>query len=1356
MSPTTQEFLPPEAPLAIADVLARYGATVVRVRVAAEIDREAEAAEAAVQAAAAEERARKAAWEAEERRQRFGAVAPACVAHGWSLFPQARSGRRGPILVKQAGRSRKGLEWKPLQTRLPTSDEISWWAESEGPGNRANLALIMGEVSGRALCLDIDVSDPALAQAILALVDQHLGRTEFRRVGRAPRLVLIYRSDVSDPVRNKTYALDAKDDGGNEQAIEVLADRKPVTAFGAHYKTGAHFQWVGACRPDTHGPEHAPVITQAQVEALISAVDAAGIIVPGLRNAVAWGDGVALDPALVTASGFVQPAVNRAMAGVKWDGTGRIVAGREAFLHSRAFTYVVKNPSMALTDEGRYALAGHLIAECADLFAAGGDRFKSSTELARGCRERIDSAAAKLARGEIQARGIVRDEATGKVSAALVVPHAVERQESDDLAWLPRERAQLPDDVVFSPADPDLARDRALISDAERGEQAVGIGTAIVSVFQDFHRMVREDFPLGKEAPVRPVWLLRTPTGSGKSSTAVKVTTDDLATNGPILGEKTEGGRRRGALVYMQPSYDNIHENVDRFHASKRGAQAVFRKNAEAAARDLPEGTRYLILEGKERGGCVRVADQQVLRAAGISTANLCRAQVPDGVGGTEEKFCPHYEACPVIAARKRIKEAEVIFVPTAFLTSPNLPAGLLEHTAGVIIDERCWTEILRWDVFPTSVLEMHRAPPRVYKRDKGVTGEDLAASREYAARTVAKAIRGGYDPAAGLVAEHGMETAEGMVEDAIKVVGRAQEAGRKLHPGMNSDAIRELAERPKGKNLREEWRLWKIIGERLAALKHDAVIRDLNGGRDRLDRDGNVMPGMARGDRDFRIQSLDGGANVRISWRAEPNFSEKPILLLDASADEDLTSKCWGGREVALTHLDAKLNLRTVLVADRTWHTGAFNMARAGTDKKGRRAVAGAIRLARHAITSASLLYAHGRVLVGAPKAVRASLMDAWGEAPNIDWAHYGAIRGLDFAREHLAAFSIGRHEFPMRVIDGIVAAATYDDPEPEPPIDHWGDGYLHNADGTFAVDDYGRAISISPPQVRRTHPLRNGGSVTVTVSQYDGWAGKIVDQFREQELSQFAGRLRPVYRVGQAPLWIAGSKVLPEGFVVDEVVSMSDLADPARVGAVFDAIRRTGVADASVIAEHAWDSRLKGMPAAVLHELGLDTADMASRWSTGMMSVEAVVDDVSTIVQVPAYVGDPVAHVRETYERLGRTVTETEFLGHGAQPAGGYARSEEGDKVVAEVGTRAQRVEAELATRQAVMDRLGRVADTFGKGGTARWLAETMNIDEQIVLEANPPPPEDGGGEVIALPGPGDAAPAAPTAPDEAAAAA
>ncbi|WP_146221780.1 MULTISPECIES: bifunctional DNA primase/polymerase [Methylobacteriaceae] len=1350
----------------LAAVMARFqGASVVSVRDAAAVDHAAEAAERAARQAAAdaaaEVRAREFAWQQEEHRQSFRSVAPACVANGWSLFPQARRGRRGPILVLQANNSRKTLQWGPYQERLPTPDELTWWANSERRDNRANTALIMGPISGGALAVDIDVSNPAISDVVLRLADQHLGRTEFRRVGRAPRIVLIYRSDPADPVRNKSFALDAKDAEGADQAIEVLADRKPITAFGAHHKTGRHFEWVGACRPDTHGPEHAPVVTQAAIEAFVSAIDAAGVIVPNLRRALAVGDGPMIDPALVTASGFVRPGVNMSMSGVVWDAQGKVSGGREAYVHSRAYSYVLHNAGLALTEDGPYTLAGLLKDECEAAFAPGGTKFKSPQELVRGCRERIDSSVAKLKRGEMKSRGIVRDEATGKVTAVPVVPHAVERLEADDLSWLPTERAKLPDDVVLEPADPALARERALISKAERDEQSLRLGTSIVEVFRKFHDIVRRDHALGKEAPVRPVFLLRTPTGAGKSSTAVRVTTEDLAKNGPILGAGSvgEGEQRRparGAMLYMQPSYDNIAENVERFQRSSRGATAVFRRNAEAAAKDLPAGTRYLILEGKERGGCLRADDQRVLRAAGISTANLCKAQVEDGVGGTEERVCSHYDTCPVIAARKLITEAEVIFVPTAFLTSPSLPAGLLDHVAGVIIDERCWTEIFRWDIFPTATLDQHRAPPRTYKRDKGETGEDLAVARQYAARTAAEAIRKHRDVAAMLVVEHGMEKAEAFVEAAVKVCGRAQEAGRKLHPGMNSEAIKLLAERPKGKHLREEWRFWKIVEERLAALKHDGVIRDLNGGRDRLDRDGNAMPGQARGERDYRIQTLDGGANVRISWRAEPNFAEKPILLLDASADEELTSKCWGGRDVQVTHLDAELNLRTVLVADRAWRSAEFQMAYAGADKSKRRAIAATVKRFRHAISAASLLYGHGRILVGAPKATRAALMDAWGEPANCDWAHYGAIRGLDFARRHLVAFSVGRHEFPVRVIDGIVAAATYDDPEPETPIDPWGDGCVHNEDGSLATDDRGYAIEVRPPQVRRTHPLRNGGSVTVTVSEYEGrWARTIQRQFREEELAQFAGRLRPVYRVDEeAPLWIAGSKVLPEGFVVDDVVGMADLADPARVGALFDAIRRTGVADARVIAERAPDSRLRGAAAAVLHELGLDAPDATSRWSKGMAAVEAVVDGVSTTVQVPAYVGDPVAHVRETYAAFGMDVTETEFLALGAQPAGGYARSEEGDKVVAEVGTRAARAAREISVREEVRASFDRVASNFRTDAATLFGPHGIDMDEQMVLVANPPPPADDGAEVIPLPVGTGSGPAVQSEPDAAAA--
>ncbi|MFC6777007.1 hypothetical protein [Methylobacterium gregans] len=152
-------------------------------------------------------------------------------------------------------------------------------------------------------------------------------------------------------------------------------------------------------------------------------------------------------------------------------------------------------------------------------------------------------------------------------------------------------------------------------------------------------------------------------------------------------------------------------------------------------------------------------------------------------------------------------------------------------------------------------------------------------------------------------------------------------------------------------------------------------------------------------------------------------------------------------------------------------------------------------------------------------------------------------------------------------------------------------------------------------------------------------------------------------------------------------------------------------------------------------------------------MAAVEAVVDGVSTTVQVPAYVSDPVAHVRETYSALGMDVTETEFLALGAQPAGGYARSEEGDKVVAEVGTRAARAARELAVRDEVRASFDRVASNFGTDAATLFGPHGIDMDEQMVLVANPPPADDGA-EVVTLPVAKGSGPAVPSEPDAAAA--
>ncbi len=81
----------------------------------------------------------------------------------------------------------------------------------------------------------------------------------------------------------------------------------------------------------------------------------------------------------------------------------------------------------------------------------------------------------------------------------------------------------------------------------------------------------------------------------------------------------------------------------------------------------------------------------------------------------------------------------------------------------------------------------------------------------------------------------------------------------------MSLEAARTLAETPKSAHLREEARFWRIIGERISALKHDAVHQSL------VDETGIGYPTKAKGEKEFRIQAR--GDDIRISWRVEPNM---------------------------------------------------------------------------------------------------------------------------------------------------------------------------------------------------------------------------------------------------------------------------------------------------------------------------------------------------------------------------------------------------------------------------------------------------------------------------------------------------
>ncbi|HDZ71453.1 MAG TPA: hypothetical protein ENH55_01355 [Aurantimonas coralicida] len=174
--------------------------------------------------------------------------------------------------------------------------------------------------------------------------------------------------------------------------------------------------------------------------------------------------------------------------------------------------------------------------------------------------------------------------------------------------------------------------------------------------------------------------------------------------------------------------------------------------------------------------------------------------------------------------------------------------------------------------------------------------------------------------------------------------------------------------------------------------------------------------------------------------------------------------------------------------------------------------------------------LHADGRVLVAATKGVRRALQTSWASPVNSDFLHFGDLRGLDFAKHHVAAISVGRMELPPGVLSGLAAALTYDDEVPEPPsyrgspASNGGAGRVHRTKRRLMMRD-GRDVEIEVPE----DPAK--------------WGSLLQRQFREEELLQFVGRLRPVYRSGEPAVWYALTNALPDAIVWDELVGLERL---------------------------------------------------------------------------------------------------------------------------------------------------------------------------------------------------------------------
>ncbi|ACS43928.1 Hypothetical protein MexAM1_META2p1160 (plasmid) [Methylorubrum extorquens AM1] len=1216
-----------------------------------------------------------------EGRRPYSHCAQRCWENGWVTFPQQRDGDRKPT---------KGVTYKQWSERAQTLREVIDMTCLRDAAAQ-NVATVTS-AQNRVFVVDVDVQNVAITDAIIRLARRMLGVPFIREYTQSRgKASLIYSTDpANDPVALKrSYPVLSRDGKPTSQAVEILSNNAAFTILGRHWKTGSSFQYRGL-HPLRDRPTAAASVTQTQLRAFLERVSEEIVLLGKLQSyqgrEVVFEEG-AVEGAQVDTDGLVIPGNAKSVRDVSWSAAGKVVDGREQFIRNRAWLYVTRNAGLAVTATGRYALAGALAKEASELFDGLGDHFVSwhggqgDTDVLCAARARVESAYATMSNRSDWADRVGRDE-RGRVS--LITKVAVAAPKDEALAWLGDDALSRVSVSSIAVAEQDRKRrERAIITDQatrEAGQERVA--RALRDTITGFAAEARA-YHGGKKG-VSPVTIAKAPTGAGKTSLAVELLSQDVERHGSS-----------GPKLFLLPSYNNIDEVVARARSGRKAKPSnEYLAMATAVANEAQaRGLKVAILTGKERGGCLMGPQLAFLREKNQPASALCHLKERLFVPGApvdaepiyEETWCRHHPdhpatdggapgACPVILARRELAQADLVFAPTVFLTNA-LPEGLPDAVSGLIVDERCLFELMSFSLLPLSALVPgNRGAPALTAKEKaqGLEAEGWAIERDHAVREALEAIARGQDVAQAFYRD---EQLVGCVESAIRVCGRGQRSVG-IKPNVTMEKLAELFAVAERTAIVQEQRFWTLVADRIELLKADHLQR-------RLIEEGELTAKgrswQARGDHDARVQVLRKGAiwgveedMIRLSWRTEPNLPQVPTLLLDASADEAIIRKLWGGRAVRSVEVPAYLHMRTIVCLDRPWVSTGLDVGCAKDDKDAA-AISRDIAKIRRLETTIAGVHGWGRVATFAPKRVRRSLRTAHEEPDNVDTGHYGAVRGLDFAKDHAAVITVGRLEFPTWIYDAYAAALTYDDEMPEPPLDVCGNGE-----------------GVEMEMADRTLMLRDGRDLAYRVPEMPGaWGRAVQNQMREEEQRQCGGRLRPVYRDGEAPVWVAVSSVFPEGIVVDAVTTVDTLATLKGAADIHEAVRRVGVLDQALIKDQApelWPHVLKAIGRTGIARDG-NAAPAARGLDRHVVRVSR--DDPRTgerrveerEVMIPASAGDAISAAVEAYDRSDIRMERTRLVTRGAVPVPSQVRAP--DALDGEIGSRDERRQAEREAR-------------------------------------------------------------------------
>lgn len=1106
---------------------------------------------------------------------------PAAAPPAWKL----RQDRKGELIATSANYNPTEARKWAVKTRdrrglgIAAADLIQ---EVENVSRRDNVAIAIGPASGNVRVLDIDVVDFELAKQIRDLAFRILGFTPFVRIGRSPKLQLIYRVDeeamLSFPTRS--WALLGADgqpdleDRKPRNAVEWLGYGRHFTVYGLHHKTRQSFDWSqGTLHPAIAGPEHAPVVTAKQFKQFLTELySLRKFVAKGGSSSNPFGNGNAETTAFIRDADIWIPKTSTG----DWvvDGDGVVVDGREDYIAHLAWVFGGANAELMMTDEGASAVLLAFIDYATRTCDAGKVKDRPA-EIE--CRAKWPNVKKKW-RASIKHHEQRGEYIKGRVPFRInpldgrrpcsqhITPAA--RPVDGSLDWLPAatsivpelaDRSKIAGVVAVEKSVAEIKSDRemrALIEDEAKravshAKASAEVRAALVKFLQE---MLANELEPGLELPVH---ILSAPTGGGKTT----MTISEIAEILKLYPRKPS----QGPILIAVPTHANAEEGLKT--AARNGMTVPADIEIEkifAAEMAALRGAGLIveIFRGKIKAGCKRADEITALVDKGISAGNLCGvkidaedegdallwgndvAELEADEDGKIEILCPFRAdgSCGYWQQHAKVEAADIVFVPHAYLTTPRVPKPL-KNPRAIFIDESVVFRLLHTVLMPIAALESMRPEPWLTQKEKdqGLKADDQLGLRDQACDVALNALAAGQDVAATFLAR---KKGAMLLDAAVRVCRRAHTRERDVRPDLTIPEIMEIANRPKGGHLRVEQRFWALVQERYNTLVEDAA----TGSK------------QARGTHDARVRVVHvpdddciPQPTVRLSWRSQPNWADRPMMLLDASASPRIMGKIFK-RPIVEHKVTAPMHVRTVAMIDSAFSNASFIPRHNATEKEVA-ICAWNIERARRLILKVGAIYSYGPVIVGMTKSVRQAIFTPdWMAPPNVQPMHFGALRGLDYAKDAVAALSIGRSEMPIHIVDGFVAALTYDDHTPEQPYDLFGHGLTaegkplmrHGVERRIMMrtgEDWDHYVPSMPSALTPKSGI--GPSKPL-------WSGEIESQWREEELRQFLGRLRPVYRSGEAPVWICMSKCLPSDTIVDDIVTLDDLIADHDVWAV------------------------------------------------------------------------------------------------------------------------------------------------------------------------------------------------------------